>query len=529
MDQQDKKTQHIGKHSAKYIASTQEASRQDNAAQKASPSETAEYTRLATGICAEPYKEDIGVVHAEDVHLSSNMLTDPDASSVWKRRQTKKQTIPSTTTARANLKGTNKRVATRGPRHGLPSRRVSWQNRTEQEKRNIIFAIAAVVVVIAIIAVAWIRRPIEVTVDGSRRTVASGTSLVDVINKENEKFIPGNLVSVSGKVLEERKGTQYTATVNGQQLSQDQVNTTQLHGGEKIILSSGQDVMEPHETQTRNIAPQLEFSGKSGNVAYVSRWGRPGIIETLKGSISGETAEKEAQKAQNTVISFTNIEPNNDEKLVALVINEVSDQESLENYIDLLSQKQAKATFNESKDELSSCGDAVKQASDQGMQFSVCVQNYSALNKVTEQNFLSPIQDTQAFLKDKTGTASTIACAPNGALGAKAWLASEGKLAASFTYSVKINPSKYTTVDALSAHMTKLVDAGNILFFDAQNSNAKNIEALSSVIDALQAKGYKFVTISELLDSDPSIPDDVASGKQTLPDGGMWPEELADK
>ena len=62
---------------------------------------------------------------------------------------------------------------------------------------------------------------------------------------------------------------------------------------------------------------------------------------------------------------------------------------------------------------------------------------------------------------------------------------------------------------------------------DGGGNRDQDLEALPRIIEALQARGYKFVTINELMAMDSRIPEDVASGNATLPEGAVWPTEMA--
>ena len=78
----------------------------------------------------------------------------------------------------------------------------------------------------------------------------------------------------------------------------------------------------------------------------------------------------------------------------------------------------------------------------------------------------------------------------------------------------------------VSAACSNVHSGSIILMHDGGGPRDQDVEALPQIIDTLQSQGYTFVTISELLASDDSIPDDVASCNSTMPESAVWPDEI---
>ena len=82
-------------------------------------------------------------------------------------------------------------------------------------------------------------------------------------------------------------------------------------------------------------------------------------------------------------------------------------------------------------------------------------------------------------------------------------------------------------VDAIVENSTKNVTSGSIiLMHDGGGNRDQDVEALPKIIEKLQAEGYEFVTVTELMKSDSSIPADVAAGDAAMPDGCVWPTQI---
>ena len=81
--------------------------------------------------------------------------------------------------------------------------------------------------------------------------------------------------------------------------------------------------------------------------------------------------------------------------------------------------------------------------------------------------------------------------------------------------------------DAIVQNSLKGITSGSIiLMHDGGGNRDQDVEALPTIIETLQGEGYEFVTVTELMKSDSSIPEDIASGNATMPEGCVWPTEI---
>ena len=84
-------------------------------------------------------------------------------------------------------------------------------------------------------------------------------------------------------------------------------------------------------------------------------------------------------------------------------------------------------------------------------------------------------------------------------------------------------------VDAIVENSTLGVTSGSIiLMHDGGGNRDQDVEALPRIIESLQADGYELVTINELLATDSRIPESVASGNATIPEGHVWASEVVE-
>ncbi len=66
-----------------------------------------------------------------------------------------------------------------------------------------------------------------------------------------------------------------------------------------------------------------------------------------------------------------------------------------------------------------------------------------------------------------------------------------------------------------------------MLAADGGANVAAELEALPYIIQKLQAQGYRFLTLSELMQTDATIPESIARGDAKMPEGCTWPTGLS--
>ncbi|MBQ3266727.1 MAG: polysaccharide deacetylase family protein, partial [Atopobiaceae bacterium] len=81
--------------------------------------------------------------------------------------------------------------------------------------------------------------------------------------------------------------------------------------------------------------------------------------------------------------------------------------------------------------------------------------------------------------------------------------------------------------DAIVTNATSGIQTGYvILMHDGGGNRDQDVEALPRIIETLQQQGYEFVTISELMASDESIPEECAAAFNPMPEDALWTTEL---
>ncbi len=369
-------------------------------------------------------------------------------------------------------------------------------------------------------------------VNGKRLTFTVNTSADQVLaSVEGSKDIsikPGNLVSVNGNVLKEGGGYPFTLAVNGETLTYDQAQAYHVHANDDLVFSNGENKTEDYTSQEERINPVMTKNGAYGSVAYISQWGKPGIKEIKTGKISGEVSKGEMKEpVQDVIVTYLNVTPKNNEKLVALTFDD-----GPSNYTDqilaILKKENVKATFFMLGENAKALPDQVKHVRDDGHQ--ICSHTMHHLDMVTldKQKLQSEVDDAFAAIKEAGGPATTALRPPYGSLNMKCWLEGEGKFAYSFLWTRDSLDWKRPGADVIVKNCTATNAPGDIiLLHDGGGDRSQDVEALPQIIANLKAKGYRFVTISELMESDERIARDVCNLDNTMPADAVWPTEIA--
>jgi peptidoglycan/xylan/chitin deacetylase (PgdA/CDA1 family) len=411
-------------------------------------------------------------------------------------------------------------------RAGRQTRKKGVSRKKRMVSIGIIVAIFAVIGIV--FAVTWFNRSVSVTLNGTETQVRVGSSLEQVIADKDLAVTPGNLVSVTGNVLQTGEGNAYSATVDSNELSFDDAEAYRVKGGESIDISNGGDVMEEYDVVQETVQPKLEMDGSWGSVAYIAQWGKAGILETRTGKISGETVEgQEVEPVQNCIIKLTNPTPTDGRKLVALTFDD-GPSDYTQTYLDILAQYGAKATFFCLGSNITNYPNEAKAIVDAGCQIASHTESHSELTALDASDLQAELTSTFTKIKDATGVSTTVIRPPYGEFTQRTWLNSGGKLSVSVLWTQDSEDWKLPGADTIVSNSLINITSGSIiLMHDGGGNRDQDVEALPTLIETLQSEGYTFVTIDELLASDSSIPADIASGNATMPEGCVWPTEMA--
>ena len=406
----------------------------------------------------------------------------------------------------------------------------SRKSTPSKKSKGILYAVLGIIA--AALVIFYFVHPVTVLVNGKRLTFSVNTTadqvLASVQGSKDISIKPGNLVSVNDNVLQEGGGYPFTLAVNGETLTYDQSQEYHVHANDELVFSDGQNKVEDYTSQEERIEPVMTKNGAYGSVAYISQWGKAGIKEIKTGKISGEVTKGEMKEpVQDVVVTYLNVTPKNGEKLVALTFDD-GPSSYTDQILAILKKEDVKATFFMLGENAQALPDQVQHVKDGGHQ--ICSHTMHHLDLVTldKQKVQSEIDDAFAALQGAGAPPTTAIRPPYGSLNMKTWLAGDGRFAYSFLWTRDSLDWKRPGADVIVKNCTATNAPGDIiLLHDGGGDRSQDVEALPQIIANLKSKGYRFVTMSELMQSDERIAADVCNLNNTMPADAVWPTEIA--
>ena len=410
-----------------------------------------------------------------------------------------------------------------------------YGNRQPKRRRsgNAVAAVLGIAVVAAFVIAGvlfWTHRSVAVTVNGTGTKIRINSSLASVREETEIATKPGNYISVSGNVLEEDKGYVFSAKVDGEELTHEQVEEYRVRGGEDIEITDGGDRMEDYDVEYREVQPKLVFEGDWGAVSFVKQWGRVGKQEIRTGKESGETADGDwVEELQDCIIMTKNVSPRNGERLVALTFDDGPAATYTAAYLDILAKYGAKATFfNLSSNEVE-YPELAQRVAGSGNQICSHTNQHLQLSTLGGEDFRSEVTSAHDTIAEIAGVDTSIIRPPYGDFSRNCWVESQGTISASILWNQDTLDWSVPGVDAIVSNALAGIEPGSvILMHDGGGPRDQDLEAIPQIIERLQSDGYKLVTLSELLASDPDVPAEIAAGDARMPEGAVWPTEIGE-
>ncbi|MBR3317884.1 MAG: polysaccharide deacetylase family protein [Atopobiaceae bacterium] len=391
--------------------------------------------------------------------------------------------------------------------------------------------IGAIIVLLALLY--WINRPVPVTINGEPAEVRIGSSLQDVAHEEHLGINPGNYVTVSGNVIRANQGYAFNAKVNGKQFTHDEIEEYRIEGTESIEFTDGDDIIEEYNSKTERLEPYLRMEGSGYSLQYVSQWARMGEKQYRTGKVSGETAEVVTVEPQDCIITCRDLFIEGDTKYVALTFDDGPSDVNTPQYLDILDRYGVKATFYNLGENTQTYQNIAREVLARGHQLCNHTMAHNQLTAVDNDTIRREIATSAEVIQNVTGLATTHLRPPYGDFTERSWLASGGTITASVRWTGDSQDWRYTgmtdseTITTIVNNSLLNIHSGSIiLMHDGGGGGAQDVAALPKIIERLQAEGYKFVTISDLMRAAGDIPEEVCSGTGTMPQGNVWPSEI---
>ncbi len=192
-----------------------------------------------------------------------------------------------------------------------------------------------------------------------------------------------------------------------------------------------------------------------------------------------------------------------EEKLIALTFDDGPDPDGTGAILDVLSEYGVRATFFVIGEKAEKSPDLLIRAVGEGHE--IGNHTYSHLNgkKTNAKRYLADVKKNGALLSGILGYETVLFRPPGGNLSAENGKAIAEAGCVTVLWSVDTEDWKGIAADKIVSAVLGHVRGGDIvLMHDCIYGKGHTAEALKTVLPALIAEGYRFVTVSELLSAD---------------------------
>lgn len=378
-------------------------------------------------------------------------------------------------------------------------------------RMKIIGGVVAVVVVAAGIFgfTTWdANKAVAVTINGEQQTISGQQRTVEgLLDTNTVSVTPGNYVAVDGSVIRQGDGTRVTATINGEE--EDDLST-RLNDGDDISVTNGTDITEDYtESDPQPMQPSYELRG-TGAVHLYTQQGEPGEKVVRTGNESGKTAEVVTKEPVNGVVQYYNVNTNGD-KVIALTFDDGPWDSSTAAILDILKENDAKATFFTVGQKISGHEDLVKRAVDEGHEVGTHTWDHAegsgqgvSLILMSSDERKQEVEKGMQAIKNATGQdGSLMFRSPGGNFDAGVAADLGGMITAEIGWNVDTHDWKRPGADVVAQRIESAGPGEILLMHDGGGDRSQTVEALRKALPVLKEQGYKFVTVSDLINSYP--------------------------
>lgn len=204
---------------------------------------------------------------------------------------------------------------------------------------------------------------------------------------------------------------------------------------------------------------------------------------------------------------------NVDGPVVAMTFDDGPSNKLTPKLLDLLKQRGIKATFFVIGKNVADSPDIAKRIVDEGHEIANHSWTHPQLTKLSPAGFASEISQTNEAIEKATGVRPVLMRPPYGAINASLTKRLNEEYGLTVVlWSVDPLDWKIRNSEHVSSHIIKSTMPGAIIL--SHDIHATTVDAMPTTLDALLAKGYKFVTVSQLIAMDRPAAPKPAQAKQ---------------
>lgn len=254
-----------------------------------------------------------------------------------------------------------------------------------------------------------------------------------------------------------------------------------LHPGEVLLL---------HPNSATNAAILDDFLTEAKNRGY-----RFGTLDEFP----AETASVQIDDLKEQGLVFC--ENRNAGKFIALTFDDGPHQTQTDEILAVLQKYGVKATFFPIGQNIAAHPDVTRRVHQAGHEIGNHTYTHAAVSKLTDDRLTEELDATAALLKEQCGVTPTVFRPPGGDIseGAVRLVNALGYRYVLWSWRVDTRDWASVSVDSvINTVLDNVRDGDVILFHDYVAGVSPTAKALETLIPALRARGYEFVTVSEL-------------------------------
>jgi len=366
------------------------------------------------------------------------------------------------------------------------------QPRTEVAPSRLYLSVAALVAA-ALVAVAMPSYQARVTVGGASHPVPMGATVADLVDEGVLQPVPGDLLDVTGEILEAGSGGPPVYFVNGKAV----LPTERLRDGDRVSVRRGGDYVEATVTTETPIPIELQKVGQ-GPLLSLESPGAVGIRQHVIGEISGKTVSTQVlEPAQPMVVRRWVPDPTT--KVVALTFDDGPWPAQTEQVLDILAEYDVKASFFMVGYLVERYPAIARRVVEEGHLVGNHTQNHVVLTRQSAEVVRAQISGGSQTLQRVTGVAPAWFRPPGGGMNTSVLREAERMEMDLVMWDVDPQDWRRPGVEPMLADTLAAIRPGSVvLLHDGGGDRSQTIAALPRLIEELKAQGYLFVTLDQL-------------------------------
>lgn len=190
----------------------------------------------------------------------------------------------------------------------------------------------------------------------------------------------------------------------------------------------------------------------------------------------------------------------NEDKMIALTFDDGPHPVYTDKILDILERYGIKATFFVIGVNCRAYPEQLKREVAAGHEIGNHTYNHPRLSKVKQKELVEELNKTEAVIAEISGSKPVLFRPPEGRYADNVKKASEKMKYKTIIWSLDTEDWKHPPAEKIAAAVTKNVKSGDIILcHDYVSPRSNTVKALEIFIPELISRGYKFVTVSELI------------------------------